>query len=385
MSFNSEYEQIKKEIISARREIHQNPELGFEEFKTSDTICRILDAHGINYERNICKTGIVANIGTKKDKVLLIRADMDALPIEEKTELPFSSLKKGVMHACGHDVHIAAALASAIILKNHERELNGSVKILFQPAEETTGGALPMIKQGVLENPDVTCAISGHITPELPVGSIFSKSGPLMASPDDFEIQIIGKSTHGAQPQNGISPIIPAADIVKELDKLSKEVYEKDKSVLSVCSVISDGGINVIPDRALILGTYRSFDEGARKNVDTSIHEFSKRITKLNLCELSYKYNYLYPPLVNDEDTFSFFIECASDVLGRDNVHIISKPLMTGEDFSYFCQSVPSVFFWYGGNNGSDNPLHSSKLVLNEDAIAVAASLFTDFAFKYLR
>jgi len=385
MSFNTEYEQIKNEIITVRRKIHQNPELGFEEFKTADTICQILDKYNIVYERNICKTGIIANLGSKKDKVLLIRADMDALPVEEKTELPFKSSKKGTMHACGHDIHISAALASAIILKSHESELEGSVKILFQPAEETTGGALPMIEHGALENPDVTCAISGHVTPEMPVGSVFSKPGPLMASPDDFEIQIIGKSTHGAQPQNGISPIIPAADIVKELDCLSKEVHEKDRSVLSVCSVISDGGINVIPDKALILGTYRSFDEEARRNVDRSIHSISERIAKAALCEFSYKYNYLYPPLINDEKTFGFFVECASDVLGRDNVHIISKPLMTGEDFSYFCQNVPSVFFWYGGNSGSDAPLHSSELVLSEDAIAVAAGLFTDFAFKYLR
>lgn len=385
MSFTKEYEAIKTKIISVRRKIHQNPELGFEETETANAICEVLDEFNIEYVRDICKTGIVAQIGTKHNKVLLIRADMDALPIEEQTELEFKSNKKGIMHACGHDIHIAAALSCAIILKKHESELNGCVKIVFQPAEETTGGALPMIEAGILQNPGVTCAISGHVTPELPVGKVFSKPGPLMASPDDFSIEIIGKSTHGAQPQNGVSPIIPAAAIVSELNKFSKKLYDKDESILSVCSVISDGGVNIIPDKALILGTYRSFDEEARKAANIAIDDISKKIALDNSCQVQYTYNYLYPPLINDNEVFLFFCECAKQVLGNSNLDIIEKPLMTGEDFSYFCSKIPSVFFWYGGNSGSDAPLHSSQLVLSEDAIETCASLFWAFAIAYLR
>lgn len=385
MSFDIEYRKIKNTIIKFRRQVHQNPELGFSETKTANAICQILDQYNIDYERNICHTGIVAQIGDKSEKVLLIRADMDALPIEENTNLEFKSVNKGVMHACGHDLHMSSVLATAIILKKHEKQLNGSVKIVFQPAEETTGGALPMINHGILRNPDVTCAISAHVTPELPVGEISIKSGPLMASPDDFKIEIIGKSAHGAQPQKGINPISTAVDIVKELELLSKELFSKDKSILTVCSLIADGGVNIIPDKALILGTYRSFDENARKQADKRIYETSEKLAKANGCQIQTSYNYLYPPLVNDKNTFDFFVECAKEILEEENIHILSQPLMTGEDFSYFCREIPSVFFWYGANNGSDAPLHSSELILNEDAIWVSSSLFWKFTMEYLR
>ncbi len=382
MDFKEEYSKIKNQIVSIRRKIHQNPELGFQEFETAKLIADILEEYSITYTKGVAKTGVVATIGNSTEKVLLIRADMDALPIQEKTNLPFASKNADKMHACGHDIHIASVLTAAIILKKYEDCLNGTVKIVFQPAEETTGGALPMIEEGVLENPKVTCAIGGHVTSEWPVGTVKTKKGALMASPDDFMIKFIGKSTHGAMPQNGISPILPASEFVLEAKKISTELYEENREVLSVCSIISDGGINTIPEESIILGTFRSFDEVSRRKTDKLLETIATEIAHKHDCRLEYKFNYLYPPLVNNPETADLLFEVLSS-MKNINADVIENPLMTGEDFSYFCTAVPSVFFWYGAMNGNTFPLHSAEFSPSEDAIEICANIFCEFALKY--
>ncbi len=379
-----EYSKIKNEILDVRREIHKFPELSFEEYQTADKICKILDEHGIEYKRGIAKTGIAATVGTKTDKVLLIRADMDALPISEKTDLPFASQNDGIMHACGHDIHVASVLAAALLLKECENELNGCVKFVFQPAEEGVGGALPMIEEGVLNNPKVTCAIGGHIAPELEVGKIKIKSGALMASPDDFMIKFIGKSTHGAEPQNGISPILPAAEMVLKCKELQKKL-SYDGNVLSVCTVSADGSVNIIPEEAVILGTYRSFTEDARKKACSLLKKTAEEIAESYGVKLEYEYHFLYPPVVNDDSLTKDLVDIAEKVIGKENIVIMDKPLMTGEDFSYFGKFVPSSFMWYGGKSNVDYPLHSAHFVANEDAIEVSAKIFFEFAVNYLK
>ena len=384
MNFTEEYSLICNEIISARRAIHQNPELSFEEYETAKIITDILFRHGIDYQCGIAKTGIVAHIGTKTDKVLLIRADMDALPVEENTALPYKSQKSGVMHACGHDIHTASALAAALILKKYENLLNGSVKIVFQPAEETTGGALPMIEEGVLSNPKVTCAIGGHVSPQFKVGKVKYRKGPLMASPDDFEIKFIGKSTHGAEPQNGISPIIPASEFVCKTSVIGDELKKNGDNVLSVCTIISDGNTNIIPDTAVVKGTFRTFDEESRHNAAKLLEDEAMTIAQKHGASIEFKYNFMYPPLINDDKITELLVQTAANAIGNENISEFEKPLMTGEDFSYFAKNVPAVFFWYGANGGSDAPLHSSKFVADEGAIEVCANLFCNFALKYL-
>jgi len=384
MEFKKDYSEIKKTIIETRRKIHQYPELAFEEVMTAQTICAVLDNYGISYEKNIAKTGIVATIGTGEEKVLLIRADMDALPIEEKSGLDFSSKKPNIMHACGHDIHISAVLACALILKKYEKQLGGTVKIIFQPAEESTGGASPMIDEGILENPKVTCAIGGHVSGEFEVGVIRTKPGALMSSPDDFSVKFIGKSTHGAEPQNGISPIIPACEFVGISKEIEKELRQNSPDVLSICSVISDGSVNIIPDEALVLGTFRTIDSANRKRAQKLIGEYAKKISDKHSCRLEYEYHELYAPLINDEATTELLCDVASTVIGAENVVIMEKHLMTGEDFSEFGKYVPSVFFWYGGMTEKPIPLHSSELVINEDSIETAANIFCEFAIKYL-
>ncbi len=382
MSFEKMFNQIKDDIITARRSIHKHPELDFELYQTSETICSVLDKYNISYKKGIAKTGILACIGTNTDKVLLIRADMDALPIKENTGLEYASVNDGVMHACGHDIHIASVLATAVILKQCEHLLNGTVKIMFQPAEETTGGALPMIEEGILDNPRVTCAIGGHVDSSIELGKIMIKCGALMASPDDFEIEFIGKSTHAAQPQNGINPIIPASEMACEMCKLQNDEF-KD-SVLSVCTLEANGGTNIIPDKAVLLGSFRSFDNSTREKACDTLKNTAREIAKNHNATCSFNYNFLYPPLINNADVTKDIFEAASRAIGEENISYFDKPLMTGEDFAYICERVPSCFFWYGGGKDKKFPLHSSQFEVDEKAIEICAKIFYEFSMKYL-
>lgn len=382
MDFTKEYNLIKEEIISLRRQIHSEPELSFEEYKTSGAICRFLDMHNIPYKSNIASTGVCAIIGKGNDRVLLIRADIDALPTEEKTNLEFASKNKGVMHACGHDIHIASALACATILKKHEDKLKGTVKIVFQPGEETTGGAEPMISEGIMENPDVTQAICGHVTPNYEVGTIAVKPGAIMASPDDFMIEFVGKSTHGAEPENGISPIIPGCEFVSSLKDIENDLTS-GANVLSICTIKADGSINTIPDNLKILGTYRSFDDKMRHTACDTLKALSEEICKKYGTKLNYKYNFLYPPVINDEKMTEDFVSATKEVC--KNIVILDKPFMTGDDFAYFAKCVPSVYFWFGGKADKDCTLHSSQFIVSEDAIFECAKVYLNYALNYLR
>lgn len=383
MTFTEEYKLIKNEIINLRRHIHAHPELSFNEYNTRDSICAILDKYNISYTKGIAKTGICCVIGQKTDKVLLIRADIDALPTKEQTGLDFSSVNDGVMHACGHDIHIASALSAAIVLKKHESLLNGCVKIIFQPGEETTGGAMPMIEEGIMDNPKVTCAIAGHVTPDFENGKIKLKSGPMMASPDDFMINFIGKSAHGAEPQNGINPILPASEFTLGINDFLSDLLLGD-NVLSICTLSADGSVNTIPDKALVLGTFRSFDEETRQKASEKIAEFATKCAEKYGAKADTTYNFLYPPVINEPEITNQFISIAQEVMGKENVSEFEKPLMTGDDFSYFGRYVPSVYFWFGGKVNDGDKLHSSKFVPNENSIETCAKLFYEFARRYL-
>lgn len=376
--------EIKDEIISVFQKIHMNPELGFQEFKTAETICSFLKKYDIKYTDKIAKTGICATIGKKDGKVLLIRADMDALMVEEKTGLEYASKKPGVMHACGHDIHTSTALATAYMLKQIEDKIDGCVKIVFQPAEESIGGAEPMINEGVMENPTVTAAIGGHVTPMLDVGKVWLKDGPLMASPDDFSVVFTGKGCHGAEPETGISPLMPAAEFALNIkDVVLSEVTESN-CVLSVCTLSGGNTVNVIPGDAKILGTFRSFSEKSRHTAAHVIENYANEIAKKYGVKAETKYNYLYPPLINNEEMTEKMRKILEEKIGKENIINLEKPLMTGEDFSYFANKVPAVFLWYGCSDGINcAPLHSNEFIANEKAIELAANVFFDFAKDY--
>lgn len=386
MNIHDDYNEIKNEITEIRRKIHQNPELSFEEFKTSETICKFLDKYGITYTAGIAKTGVCAIIGDAAGgKVIALRADMDALPFEEKTGLPYASAKPGVMHACGHDIHTASALAACYILKKHESELSGCVKVIFQPGEETTGGAQPMIDEGVLENPKADCCLGLHVTPSYPLGELYFKDGALMASPDDFRIEFVGKSAHGAEPQNGINPIEAAAEFAAGIKaELAKQI-NFESNVYTICSIHSGTTNNIIPDTAIIEGTFRSFGETDRHLAEKIMIDAAKQIDKKYGTKTHVKYNYLYPPLINDAKMCRNIKSFAENEFGKAKIKEFEKPLMTGEDFAYFTQNVPSAFVWIGcAIQGKNCSLHSSEFEADENVMETAARLFAGYAIEYV-
>lgn len=384
--FKNDYLEIKEEIIAIRRKIHQNPEVGYNEFETSKTICECLEKHGIPYTYPIAKTGICAYVGKENGgKNVLIRADMDALPIEEESGLEFASQNKGVMHACGHDLHIAGALAACVMLKKHESELCGTVKFMFQPDEEQDGGALPMIQEGILENPRPDACIGIHVSPSYETGDLYFKSGALMAAPDDFCIKFIGKSAHGAEPHNGINPIEAACEFVTVIkDEMKKEI-DFSKNVMTVCEFNAGFSYNIIPDIATVEGTFRSFSNEERDKANEILTKTASKICEKYGAKAETTYNYRYPPLINNKEICDFAIRCAKDEFGEDKIKYFEKPLMTGEDFAYLAQEIPSVFIWSGcKDKNHECSLHSSKFVANEDAIENGARMFVKFAIEYV-
>lgn len=386
MNVLNDYLEIKDEIIAIRRKIHQNPELSGLEFETAQTICDCLDKYSIKYKSGIAKTGICAIIGNKKsEKCVLIRADMDALPIEEDSGVDFSSENKGIMHACGHDIHIANALASAIILKKYEPILNGCVKIVFQPAEETTGGAEPMINEGIMNSPKPDICLGIHVTPQFPTGELYFKEGALMAAPDDFKLTFIGKSSHGAEPENGINPMNPASEFVLGIHQRMEEKIDFSKNVFSVCTFNCGTSFNQIADTAVLSGTFRSYEDEDRKNADEIIDHYAKELCEKYNTKYSFTYSYRYPPLHNDPDLCKDTMNFCTNTFGKNSVKVFEKPLMTGEDFSYFARLAPSVFIWAGcGDIAKPSVLHSKNFYADENVIEYAVRFFCEYTKEFL-
>lgn len=376
--------EIEAELIRLRRELHKNPELSFCEETTKATLLKYMDKWKINYNADVFKTGICALIDCKKEKTLLIRADMDALPIFEETGLSYKSQNNGVMHACGHDVHMATVLGATYVLNELKDKLSCNVKIIFQPGEEDTGGALPMIEAGVLEAPCVTSAISLHVSNEVDAGKICLKKGAVMASPDDFDLEISGKGGHGAYPEKCVNPILVASEIIKKFDELYKS-HEGD-CVISVCKLSGGSFYNIIPDNIVLGGTVRAFSEELRKELAEKMGKISGEICASCGAKSEFDYRFRYPPLICDDDAVESFCDSAKDILGSENVFYTDIKEMTGEDFAYFSQRVPSVFFKLGTKNeaiGAKESLHSSKFIVDEKSIKVGVMAIARYALYY--
>ena len=372
-------DELEKEIIALRRRLHENPEFAFCEFKTDEIIKNFLEKHNISYKDGIAKTGICAEINGKENgKTILIRADIDALKICEKNNVDYKSKNEGMMHACGHDMHIAAALYCAAALKRIENDISGTVRFMFQPAEEETGGALDMINAGVLDGVDV--AVGLHVDPETETGKIRLKDGEFFASPDFFNVEIIGKGSHGAQPENAIDPIKVLSEILYKIHK-NVDQATQNKAVMSVCKLNSGFSENSIPDTAAFGGTVRAFDNITRKNADNAIEQTVNDACKKFGAKYNYKYTYLYPPLINDKTVTQNVIKSAEKVVGKENI-LPAKKNMLGDDFSYIAEKVPSCYFKLGCKNDekiSSNKLHTPNFNPNEDAIKIGARIFVQF------
>ena len=344
--------EIEDKVIKIRHQIHQNPELSFQEKETAALAASEMRKLGFEVRENIFGTGVTATFRNSSDpeaKTLLIRADMDALPVEEKNELSFKSKKPGVMHACGHDGHTAILIGTAAVLKEMAQDFNGNLKFLFQPGEETSGGAEGMIKQGVLKNPDVDAALGLHLWGSTPEGVVEYKSGPFMASPDRFELKIIGKGGHAARPQNTIDPIPIGAEIISALQTIiSRRIDPLESAVISVCNFEAGSTHNVIPEQALLKATVRSLKTEVRKLLAENIKKVIKNICDIYGADYELNYVFGYPAVVNDPQMTQILANAARKVIGENRVREKEKAEMGGEDFSYFGKKVPSTFYFLG-------------------------------------
>lgn len=376
------------EVVAMRRFIHMNPELAFQEFNTSNFICKKLDEYGIPYTKGIAKTGVVGIIeGKRKDKVIALRADMDALPILEENETSYCSKNKGVMHACGHDAHTAILLGAAHILNEIKEDLDGTIKLIFQPSEEAfPGGAKAMIDEGVLHNPDVQHVIGEHVYPTLDAGKVGFRSGMYMASTDEIYLTVKGKGGHAATPELNVDPVLIASHIVVALQQVvSRMAQPYIPTVLSFGRMIADGRTNIIPNQVTIDGTLRTFNEEWRKKAHEKIVQIAENTAKAmgGTCEVRIAHG--YPFVVNDTILTSRLKRYATEFLGQRKVVDLDLR-MTAEDFAYFTHELPSTFYRLGTKTKGKEVtnLHTSNFDIDEEALHTGIGLMAYLTYRQL-
>ena len=379
--------QIKDELISIRRHLHRTPETDFEEIKTSSFIRSKLDDYGIPYTTS-AKTGTVALIkGKNSNKTVLLRADIDGLPINDESKFEIKSERKGYMHACGHDIHATCLLGAAKILNDIKDELNGNVKLVFQPAEEGVGGALPMIEDGILENPHVDAAFALHVEPLEKTGNIQVKDGSIMASPDDFKIVVHGVGGHASAPEKCVNPVTIGTAIITEFEKLNATVLKDKPCVMTVCYFNGGTCNNAIPQTAEIMGTARSLDNETREMLIELLDKTAHETAKKHGTTIDFTFNKLFPPVVNNSEMNDVIRNSAKKLTCINKVVTLDKPAMAGDDFSYFGENVQSAYFKVGVGNvekGAVYPIHSPKFIADEDALPIGSAILSQTAVDYL-
>lgn len=381
--------EIQSELVTIRRDIHAHPEVGLNEKRTAELVAKKLEELGLEVQRNIGVTGVIGLLkGKNPGKTVLLRADMDCLEMEELNDVEYKSKHKGLMHGCGHDAHTTWLLGAAMILSQLKDDIKGNVKFLFQPAEETLGGADRMIKQGALENPTVDAAIGAHVWPIVESGKIGIKYDSMMAAPDMFKLKIYGKGGHAAEPHNCIDPISIGCQVYTALQTIvSRKINPVEPAVLSVTTFNAGSAHNIIADRVDMCGSVRTLTDEMRKKMPKWIEEIVKDITHANGGTYEFEYTPYYPPVINNNDMVKLVKEAGGNILGDDSVVELSVPTMGGEDFSYFQQKVPGVFFVVGTYNeekGLVNALHNPKFNIDEDILHKAAAVLAEAAMLYL-
>ena len=378
--------EIKKYLTKTRRHIHQHPELGFKELETSSLVKKELESMGVEVAPLKTETGVLGILRGEKegsDVVTALRADMDALPVVEQTGLPYASRNEGVMHACGHDGHTAGLLGVAKLLSSMRDRFSGTVKLVFQPAEEVLGGAEGMVESGVLENPKVDTIIALHGWPSLEVGKIGVFSGPYMASADKFTVKITGSGGHGAYPHISADPVLAAAHAVVALqDIVSREIDALDRVVISVCTLNGGKAFNVIPEEVRFSGTVRCLNESVQKTIKEKMDRIIKGIASTFGCKYELEYIYKVPMLVNDPEVIDLVIRAANNVLGEGHVVELYRPAMGSEDFSIFINNVAhGAFFRLGVSNPGEEKmkLHNDHFNFNDEVLPIGVAVLTQF------
>jgi len=392
MVTNTEIQQLADkyfdEIRDIRRHIHQNPELSFQEFETSAFIKKQLEKMGIPYKDGYVKTGIIGKIEGQNPskKVIALRADIDALPIKEKNDVPYKSQNDGVMHACGHDVHTSSLLGTAKILNDVKNQFEGTVLLIFQPAEEKLpGGAKLLMEEGALNDPKPELIIGQHVLPTMPVGQVGFKTGMYMASADEIYLTIKGKGGHAAMPHQITDTVLCASHVITGLQQVvSRHANAAVPSVLSFGKVIAEGATNIIPSEVYLEGTFRTMDEEWRSRAHEKITQIAQHICQAMDCEADVNIVKGYPFLVNDEPVTEIAKNAAIDFLGNENVQELDLR-MTAEDFAYYSQQYPSTFYRLGVmDDQNKSPLHSPTFNINEKALKTGMGTMAWIALKSL-
>jgi amidohydrolase len=381
--------EIKAELIQIRRDIHAHPETGLQEIRTAALIVEKLKSLGIDVKSKVGITGVVGTLrGKYPGKTILIRADMDCLELQEQNEVDYKSMFPGRMHACGHDAHTTWVLGAAMILSSMTDKIHGNVKFLFQPAEETEGGADRMIQEGALEDPHVDAAIGAHVWPAIESGKIGVKYGPMMAAPDLFRITIYGKGGHGAEPHNCIDPIAIACQVYMAFQTIiSRKTNPVEPAVLTVGQFNAGTAHNIIPDKVDMVGTVRTLTYELRESIPKMMEAVLKGITEANGATYKFEYIPYYPPVINADEMTALIEEAGKEILGEGYVIRLDEPTMGGEDFSYFQQKVPGTFFTvgtYNADKGLVKSLHNPQFNLDEDILPKAAAVLAQCAIAYL-
>ena len=384
---------VMDDIVKWRRDLHQIPEVGIELPMTSEYICKQLDEMGISYKKGVgIEYAIVAYMeGSKKGegKTLALRADMDALPVLEQTGLPFQATN-GNMHACGHDAHMAGLLGAIKVLNQMKDQFSGKLVFLFQPGEEISAGAEPMIKAGCLDGVDGIIGIHvGNISSIGDVGQAYFKKGPMMACLDKWYMTITGIGSHGAYPHDSRDPIVMQAYIITALQEIiSRELSPVDPGVITVGIVKGGTGYNIIPGSVYLEGTARAVNEKTREYLSKRIGEVAESIAKAFRGSVEYNYIFGAPPLVNDNKFTEMVMESSKKVLGEKNVELMDNPVMGGEDFAYYLQKVPGTFIFVANPlkiDGVFYPHHNSKFAIDEQYLDISVKIFVQSALDFLK
>lgn len=374
----AEVEGILPRVAEIRRHLHKNPELSGEEIETAAYVCGILARQGIEYSILPENCGIVAEVG-RGERAIAIRAELDALPVTEQTGLEYASTKPGVMHACGHDIHLAVGVGLLMLLKPHENQLPCRVRLLCQPAEETVGGADKMIRCGCLEAPAVERVYGFHVTPSLPVGAVEYLPGPMNAAVTDVEIAVRGKSCHGARPQQGVDAIVAAAGVVSALQTIPARRFAPTTPVVVTIGTINGGtASNIVADRVTMSGTLRALDMDAMRQLKSLVRETCESIARSFGAEAEVEFTTEYPVLDNDVALTEKTVDKISAVVGGENVHKMEAPSLGADDFAFFCQKAPACYFNVGCRDErltQGQVLHSACFAPDEECMRVALEI----------
>lgn len=381
---------IKDWMVEIRRDFHKNPELSREEFRTRDKIVEYLEDLGIDYKTGVADTGVLAIIwGKKQGKTVALRADMDALPIQDKKDVDYKSKVAGKMHACGHDAHLAILLGAARILKGMEEKLMGNVKLFFQPAEETVGGAKPMIKAGVMENPKVHAVFGLHVSTEIDIGGIGIKYGQMNAYSDNIKITIYGKNSHGAYPQEGVDAIVVASQVVIALQSIvSRNVDPKNSAVVTIGTINGGSQNNIIAGKVELSGTIRTLDPNTRSLVIKKVKDITSQISAGMGARAEVIIEEGYIALINRDEIVDIVKRSGEEILGSDKVTILKDTSLGVEDFAYFAKAAPSAFYRLGCRNeerGIIHDAHYNLFDIDEEALILGAALQAQNALTYLK